>query len=163
VVYLSMHEYPYYPGTGWLDEDGDQAGSGHIINMPFPAGTAGDVYAKAFDRIVVPVLREFDPHWILVSAGYDAHRADPLANFQLVDGDYGRMAGVISGMAPPARTIFFLEGGYDLDAMEGSVAATLRGFAGEEVGGEAPEQSPVRAHQILDLAAQKVAADWTIG
>jgi acetoin utilization deacetylase AcuC-like enzyme len=111
VVYLSLHEFPFYPGTGWLDEDGDQQGSGHIINLPFPGRTGGDVYAEAFERVILPVMREFDPHWVLVSCGFDAHRDDPLADQMLVTADYGRMATAVASVAPASRTIFFLEGG----------------------------------------------------
>ncbi|MBU1493189.1 MAG: histone deacetylase [Actinomycetota bacterium] len=160
VVYLSLHEFPFYPGTGWIDEDGEQAGSGHIINLPFPARTGGDVYAVAMERVILPVIREFDPHWVLVSSGFDAHRNDPLADQMLVDADYGRMAAALASVAPAGRTIFFLEGGYDLQAIEAASAAVLRGTAGLPFGDEPPEESPHRSHQILELVAGKVAADW---
>jgi acetoin utilization deacetylase AcuC-like enzyme len=160
VVYLSMHEFPFYPGTGWLDEDGDQEGSGHIINIPFPAGTGGDVYARAMGRVILPVIKEFDPHWILVSCGFDAHVDDPLADQCLVSADYGRMAEAVASVAPRGRTIFFLEGGYDLAAIETSVAAVLRGTAGLPFGDEAALDSPRRSHQILELVEGKVSAEW---
>ena len=160
VVYLSLHEFPFYPGTGWIDEDGDQDGAGHIINMPMPARTGGDVYAVAFERVIQPVIREFDPHWILVSCGFDAHRADPLADQMLVNADYGRMAAAVAAVAPERRTVFFLEGGYDLAAIEAATAEALRATAGLPFGDEEPVVSPVRSHQILDLVAAKVASDW---
>jgi acetoin utilization deacetylase AcuC-like enzyme len=160
VVYLSLHEYPFYPGTGWLDEDGDQDGSGHIVNMPMPARTGGDIYAEAMERIIQPVIREFDPHWVLVSSGFDAHRDDPLADQMLVNADYGRMAAAVAAVAPASRTIFFLEGGYDLAAIEASTAAALQGTAGDPFESGEPVESPVRSHQILDLVIAKVASDW---
>jgi len=160
VIYLSLHEFPFYPGTGWFDEDGDQDGSGHIVNLPFPARTGGDVYAEAMERVMLPVIREFDPHWVLVSSGFDAHQKDPLADQMLVDADYGRMAAAVASVAPASRTIFFLEGGYDLEAIETSAAAVLRGTAGLPFGDEAPIESPLRSYQILDLVAGKVTADW---
>ena len=160
VVYLSLHEFPFYPGTGWLDEDGDQGGSGHIVNLPFPGRTGGDIYAEAFERVILPVMREFDPHWVLVSCGFDAHRDDPLADQMLVTADYGRMAAAVASVAPAARTIFFLEGGYDLAAIESATAAALQGTAGLPYVEEAPVESPHRSQQILDLVASKVASDW---
>jgi len=162
VVYLSMHEFPFYPGTGWLDEDGDQEGSGHIVNIPFPAGTGGDVYAGAMERLILPVIEEFDPHWILVSCGFDAHRDDQLADQYLVSADYGRMAKAVASVAPRGRTIFFLEGGYDLAAIEASTAAALQGTVGLPFEPEDALESPRRSHQILDLVVGKVVSDWGI-
>jgi len=99
VLYLSMHEFPFYPGTGWIDEDGSGAGLGFNINLPFPAGTAGDAYEEAWMRVVMPVLRSMNPSWVLVSAGYDGHADDPLAHIRLQAQDYGRMAGRLSEIA----------------------------------------------------------------
>lgn len=160
VVYISMHEFPLYPGTGWIDEDGDQAGAGHMVNIPFPAGTAGDAYEAALERVVVPVLRTFTPDWLLVSAGYDAHAADPLADLRLQAEDYARLAGTAARLVPDARTMLFLEGGYDLEAVETSVAATIRGLAGELPSGPAEGGSPERAYRVVDLVAAQVAAIW---
>jgi acetoin utilization deacetylase AcuC-like enzyme len=162
VVYLSLHEFPFYPGTGWMDEDGDQEGAGHIVNLPFPGRTGGDVYAEAFERVILPVMREFDPHWVLVSCGFDAHRDDPLADQMLVTADYGRMAAAVASVAPSARTIFFLEGGYDLAAIQAATSVALRATAGLPYEDEAPIESPHRSHQILDLVATKVAAHWDL-
>jgi acetoin utilization deacetylase AcuC-like enzyme len=160
VVYLSMHEFPFYPGTGWIDEDGDQAGAGHIVNVPLPAGTAGDAYEEAMERVVRPVLKSFTPDWLLISAGFDAHVADPLADLRLTAADYRRMAAVAVGELPAQRTILFLEGGYDLAAIEASVAESIRGVNGE--GPVAPPEgvSPDRAFRIIDLVAAQVAAVW---
>jgi acetoin utilization deacetylase AcuC-like enzyme len=114
----------------------------------------------AFERVIQPVIREFDPHWILVSSGFDAHRDDPLADQMLVNADYGRMAAAVASVAPERRTVFFLEGGYDLAAIEAATAEALRATAGLSFGDEEPVVSPVRSHQILDLVASKVASDW---
>jgi acetoin utilization deacetylase AcuC-like enzyme len=160
VVYLSMHEFPFYPGTGWIDEDGDQKGSGHIVNVPLPAGTAGDAYEQVVERIVMPVLETFDPDWLLVSAGYDAHVADPLADLRLTAEDYGRITATVSRAIPARRTIFFLEGGYDLAAIESSVAATVQGVGGFSPPSITRESSPDRAFRIIDLVAEKVAETW---
>ncbi|MDX1690575.1 MAG: histone deacetylase [Acidimicrobiia bacterium] len=161
VLYVSAHEFPFYPGSGWLTEDGDGAGSGMNVNIPFPASTAGDAYDLAMDDLVMPLLKQFDPDWVLVSAGYDAHASDPLADLRLESPDYGRMAARIAGLAGPSRVVCFLEGGYDLGAIEASVVATVRGL-----GGEVPERgeltSPTRSFQMLELAAERVAESWTL-
>jgi acetoin utilization deacetylase AcuC-like enzyme len=131
VLYVSMHEFPAYPGTGWVDERGERAGEGTVLNLPMPTGTEGDAYRWATRWIILDEVREFGADWVLVSAGYDAHRADPLAGIRLEASDYGVMAHLLTEVIPTNRLLFFLEGGYDLDAMTASVAATLRGVAGE--------------------------------
>lgn len=129
VLYVSLHEFPAYPGSGWLRECGTGEGGGTTLNFPWPTGTDGAPYRLAFDDVILPVLSQFAPDWLLVSAGYDAHVADPLAGLRLVENDYRFMGGRLSTVVKPARTVFFLEGGYDLVALEQSTAATLRGFA----------------------------------
>jgi len=161
VLYISTHEFPFYPGTGWIDEAGKGEGEGFNINIPLPAGTAGDVYEEAWVRIVLPVLQEMQPDWILVSAGFDGHADDPLANVNLREPDYGRMACRLSRLAS-GRLVFFLEGGYELEAISASVAATLDG-----VGGEFPDltgaESPPRARHMVQVALSQAAQHWDIG
>jgi len=157
VLYISIHQFPFYPGTGWIDETGRGPGRGRTINIPFPAGTSGDAYAAAFDRVVVPLLAEFDPARILVSAGYDAHADDPLAGMLLGASDYQRMAASLAACGLPV--IYFLEGGYDLPGVEASVAATLRGASGQPTP-PAPPASPRRAHQTVDLVVEEIAEHW---
>jgi acetoin utilization deacetylase AcuC-like enzyme len=129
VFYVSLHEWPLYPGTGWLDEIGTGAGAGANLNVPFPAGTTGDVYLDALDTLVAPVVDEFRPTWVLVSAGYDAHRADPITGLGLSAGDFADITARVRAYAPKA--VLFLEGGYDLDALRASVAATASTLLGE--------------------------------
>jgi acetoin utilization deacetylase AcuC-like enzyme len=125
VLYVSLHQYPLYPGTGRLDDVGEGAGEGSTINVPLPAGATGDVYLSALDDVVSPVLEAFGPTWLLVSAGYDAHRADPLTGLGLTSGDFADLTDRTLAFAPPGRRIFFLEGGYDLTALADSTAATI--------------------------------------
>ena len=113
VLYLSFHQHPFYPGTGDAHSVGIGDAAGLTVNVPVPAGTAGDVYRYGFQQLVKPVLEQFNPDWLLVSAGYDAHEADPLAELRLLAGDYAFMAAAVAGCAPPGRVVFFLEGGYD--------------------------------------------------
>jgi acetoin utilization deacetylase AcuC-like enzyme len=131
VLYVSLHEWPLYPGTGRLDETGTGAGAGATLNLPLPAGTTGDVYLEALDTVVAPAVQEFAPTWVLVSAGFDAHRADPLTGLGLSSGDFADLTARVAAFAPaPGRLVAFLEGGYDLTALRDSVAATVGTLAG---------------------------------
>jgi acetoin utilization deacetylase AcuC-like enzyme len=126
VLFVSMHQWPMYPGTGRVDETGGPHAVGTTINFPLPAGTRGEMYRRALDEVVADAVEEFAPTWVLVSAGYDAHRADPLAQHALAAGDYAELAAQVASFAPqPGRLALFLEGGYDLDALRDSVAATV--------------------------------------
>lgn len=126
VFYVSLHEWPLYPGTGRLDETGRDRGRGFTCNLPVPAGATGDVYVRALDEVVAPLVDQFQPTWILVSAGYDSHRADPLTGLGLSAGDFALLTRRVADFAPgPGRLVLFLEGGYDLAALQSSVAATL--------------------------------------
>lgn len=161
VLYVSTHQFPFYPGTGWIDEAGKGEGEGFNVNVPIPAGTAGDAYEEAFGRIIVPVLEEMRPDWILVSAGFDGHADDPMANVNLREPDYGRMAGRLAKIAPE-RIIFFLEGGYELDAISTSVTAALDGLAGD-FPGLTGDESPPRAQHMVQVALDQAAKHWDLG
>jgi len=137
VLYVSMHEWPLYPGTGRLDDVGAGRGTGCNVNFPLPAGATGDVYLDAIDTVVAPVADRFDPTWVLISAGFDAHRADPLTGLDLSAGDYADLTARVLALAPARRCIVFLEGGYDLDALRDSTAATVSTLLGAPVRPEA--------------------------
>jgi acetoin utilization deacetylase AcuC-like enzyme len=130
VLYVSTHESPLYPGTGLLRELGDGAGSGANLNLPFPEGTAGDTYRAAFDDVIVPVVERFAPDWLIISAGFDGHRDDPLAGLRLTAGDYADFARRLQSLVPARRVLVVLEGGYDLQALTRSVGATLSSLVG---------------------------------
>jgi acetoin utilization deacetylase AcuC-like enzyme len=133
VLYLSAHQSPFYPGTGWAEEVGEGEGRGLTVNVPLPAGSGEEAYAAAFAGVFLPVLREFGPGLIIVSAGYDAHTADPLGGMSLETASFGRFAAALAslvrevGAAPLALV---LEGGYNLAALTEGVAATIRGVEG---------------------------------
>jgi acetoin utilization deacetylase AcuC-like enzyme len=124
VLFVSLHEYPLYPGTGWLDEVGKGDGFGTTLNVPLPGGATGDVYLDALDRVVLPVVERFAPTWLLVSAGYDAHAADPLTDLGLRAGDYADVLARLLPVVPAGRRMLMLEGGYDLDALSACAAVT---------------------------------------
>jgi acetoin utilization deacetylase AcuC-like enzyme len=128
VLYVSLHQYGagFYPGTGALGDVGGPGALGTNLNLPFPAGATGDVYLRALDEVVAPAVIRFDPTWVLVSAGFDAHRDDPLTRLGLSAGDFADIALRVAAYAPrPGRLVLFLEGGYDLDALTSSVGASL--------------------------------------
>jgi acetoin utilization deacetylase AcuC-like enzyme len=131
VLYASFHEWPAYPGTGRATETGGAGAPGLTLNVPLPAGATGDVALRAFDELVLPAASAFAPTWILISAGYDAHRDDPLAGLAWSAGDYTALTMRAMTLAPlPGRTIAVLEGGYDLDALARSVEATANALGG---------------------------------
>ncbi len=129
VLYVSLHHSPFYPGTGRIQEVGRGLGIGATVNVPLGRGSDGSVYRGAFSRIVLPVLDQFGPDWLLVSAGFDGHVSDPLGGMALVADDYGAMAAALGEAMQRTNTVFYLEGGYDLRAMRDSVGATLDGYA----------------------------------
>ena len=123
VLYVSLHQYPFYPGTGAASERGREAGAGATLNIPLPAGTGGDRYRAEFVGKVVPALREFAPGLLIISAGFDAHRDDPLADMRLTDASFGEFTRLVAGIAP---TVSVLEGGYNLAALAQSAEQHLR-------------------------------------
>jgi acetoin utilization deacetylase AcuC-like enzyme len=131
VAYVSMHEFPLYPGTGRLDDVGEGVASGLTVNFPFPAGTTGDSYRAAVDDVVAPLAEAFRPTWLLISAGFDAHRRDPLTGLGLTSGDYADVTASVCELVPPGRRVAFLEGGYDLQALADSSAACVAALVGE--------------------------------
>ncbi len=139
VLYVSTHQWPLFPGSGAAHEVGGPDALGLTVNIPLPAGTTGDVVRRAIDEVAQPVIEEFAPTWVLVSAGFDAHRADPLAELALSSGDFAQLGQTVASFAPRAgRLVLFLEGGYDLGALRRSVAATLSALLGGAAGTEAP-------------------------
>ena len=128
VLYISTHESPFYPGTGNLDETGKGEAKGTTVNIPLPAGCGDAEYVTAFEQIIVPAVRRFNPQLILVSAGYDTHWADGLAMMQVSVSGFAQMVKIIKGLADElcsGRLVLTLEGGYNLTALAASVKATF--------------------------------------
>ncbi len=132
VLYASLHQWPFYPGTGALEERGAGEGEGWTVNLPLPAGATGDVALAALDQVVTPVVEAFAPTWLLVSAGFDAHRADPLTGLALSGGDFADLTRRVLEYAPPGRRVLFLEGGYDLEALAASAGACVAALVGRD-------------------------------
>ncbi len=128
VLYVSTHQYPFYPGTGAPGEIGSGSGAGYTLNVPMPAGAGDSEYLAAFRDLVVPVAREFAPEFVLVSAGFDAHESDPLASICLGTGTFGALTDAMSNLADECasgRLLLLLEGGYDLAALAESVTTSV--------------------------------------
>jgi acetoin utilization deacetylase AcuC-like enzyme len=134
VFYASTHQYPFYPGTGAASETGRGAGAGATLNVPLPAGTGDEGYAEAIEGRVLPALRRFAPDVLVVSAGFDAWRGDPLGGMRVsLDGfaAWGRALAALAGEVARGRVLAVLEGGYDLAALPDLVAAHLEGLAAD--------------------------------
>jgi acetoin utilization deacetylase AcuC-like enzyme len=135
VLYVSTHEYPFYPGTGAAGETGAGEGRGFNINIPMPHGCGDTEYLRAFEQVVAPAVRRFRPQLLLVSAGYDAHFADDIAGQRLSVDGYGAIVSIVRGMAADlcdGRLVAALEGGYHLTALPWSVRRTIEIMHGEE-------------------------------
>jgi acetoin utilization deacetylase AcuC-like enzyme len=120
VLYISTHQYPYYPGTGAADEIGHGAGAGFTVNLPLAAGAVSEDFEVAFSDVVLPVLRQFEPDLVMISAGFDAHADDPLGGLRLTTDVFGAMTMALRGIAEECclgRIVAVTEGGYDLVAL----------------------------------------------
>jgi acetoin utilization deacetylase AcuC-like enzyme len=148
VLFVSLHQWPLYPGTGAVTELGAGDGRGRTVNLPLSPGAGDNVYASAFARVVAPLTAEFDPTLVLFSAGFDAHAADPLGEMQVSADGYGAMVRAVLA-ALPSRDVpvgMVLEGGYDLAALEASLASALDALTDESSASTAPAAEPAARH-----------------
>lgn len=164
VLYISLHQYPFYPGSGALGDIGTGQGLGFTVNLPFSAGCGDGDYLAAFDRIVMPIARHFAPQAVLISAGFDAHARDPLAQMKLTEAAFGAMTRRVKRLAAECcqgRLVLALEGGYDLQALAACGKTVL-----EELGREADEPlaeaAPDRAAPMLERARATHCALWPL-
>jgi acetoin utilization deacetylase AcuC-like enzyme len=164
VLFVSLHQWPFYPGTGAPDEIGEGPGAGFTANLALPAGQGPETYAYAFTRVVLPLLDRFGADLVLVSAGFDAHARDPLAQMELDAATYAGMASALLEHAQRAghgRVGFLLEGGYDLVALRESVAAVARAARGERTG--LSEDAPSTAGRAaVERTRRALAPYWQI-
>jgi acetoin utilization deacetylase AcuC-like enzyme len=131
VFYISLHQYPFYPGTGSSDEKGTGKGYGFTLNFPMPAGSDDEDYLKVFGEEIVPALEKFQPEFIIISAGFDAHRDDPLAGMNLTEEAFHKMTKLTNEVARKfsnSKILSVLEGGYNLKALALSVESHLKGL-----------------------------------
>jgi len=152
VLFISTHQFPFYPGSGAVNETGVDPGAGFTLNIPLPAGCADPEYLQVFQEIVVPAAERFQPDWILVSAGFDPHRRDPLGGMGVTEEGFAAMARQLLTLAEKfagARIAFLLEGGYDLAGLKNSVAAVLDVM--HRSGGPAAANLTLRESRIAPL------------
>mgnify|MGYP001249937812 FL=1 len=157
VLYVSVHQSPFYPFEGMAGEVGEGDGAGTVLNVPLPAFTAGDVYRRAYEELVIPALTAFRPDWILVSCGFDAHAQDPLAELRLVEADYAFLASALPNSVPADRRVVFPGLDKPLPSIRGSRAAVARALVGEvSLSDPSPYQSPPDAHRVVERVASVV-------
>jgi acetoin utilization deacetylase AcuC-like enzyme len=128
VFYVSIHQYPHYPGTGAAGGKGEGPGAGFTLNIPLEPGAGDDKYCRLFDTVILPLLEQYQPQMILVSAGFDGHRRDPLGGMDLTGAGYSSMAKRLcdlSGRYSDGRVVVLLEGGYDLAGLTEGVGAVV--------------------------------------
>ena len=128
VLYISTHQYPFYPGTGNIEEIGFGEAKGTTINIPLPSGCGDNEYLSVFEQIIVPAVKRFNPQFMLISAGYDPHWADELALMQVSTSSFAQIAKITQELSAELcnnRLVFILEGGYNLNALATSVKATF--------------------------------------
>jgi acetoin utilization deacetylase AcuC-like enzyme len=138
VLYMSLHQFPFYPGSGLLEEVGLGAGAGYTVNLPLPASFGDDEYLRAFDDLLMPIARQFKPEFILISSGFDCHFRDPLGGMRVTEGGFLAMARRMKRLAAECcggRLVAVLEGGYDLKALADSGREVI-----DELGREDDEQ-----------------------
>lgn len=165
VLYFSTHQYPHYPGTGWLDEAGEGDGEGFNINVPLPSGTGDDGFIAAFQEILVPAALEFKPDTILISAGQDANEGDGLAGMRMSVNGFAVLASIVNSIARKTcdgKVAAVLEGGYDLDLLSRSVAAVIDVFMGCEPEWKEPANIAPRVRQRLDEIKKVQSGYWHI-
>ena len=128
-MFISLHQFPHYPGSGDKSETGIGAGEGATINCPMSPGLGDEHYREAFENIIIPKAKAFNPDFVLISAGFDAHQADPLGSINLTEDSYSWMTKAVMELADQCcegRLVSVLEGGYDLNALAESVTEHVR-------------------------------------
>lgn len=164
ILYVSTHQYPFYPGTGADDESGKGDGTGFTVNVPFPAGCGDADYIDAFRRVVVPIAQRYAPQFVLLSAGFDAHVRDPLGGMQVTEDGFRAMARMmleVAGESAQGRCAAILEGGYDLQAICSSAGAVLDEMRGVGKPLIAP-QAAARVPALIDHVRKLQQSYWRI-
>ena len=167
VLFISSHQFPYYPGTGAADETGKEAGSGFTVNLPLAAGATDADYEVAYSRIAIPILRQFRPELILISAGFDAYMDDPLGGMRLTASYFGRLTATIAAVANDCcsgRVVAITEGGYDLKGLADSLREVTRALNGDASLDDfaAPTGATPRADDALQAVTPQVSKYWTL-
>ena len=164
VLYVSTHQYPYYPGTGWYDEVGAGDGKGYTVNIPFSYGMHDADYLHAFTEIVGPVSRQFKPEIVLVSAGFDIHGSDPLGGMAVTERGFAGMTKMLMDIAAECcggKMLLTLEGGYDVAALANSVRAVLLEMKGTPVYiADEGDEASAAGKQAVSAAKEAIKPYW---
>jgi len=165
VLYLSIHQYPCYPGTGHSNDIGMGKGEGYNVNLPIPPGSGDTEMKYCFVKVIMPVLEQYNPEILLVSAGYDAHKRDPLAWLNWTTASYTWMSALLDKFCRERDIpmFAFLEGGYDFQALSESVKETIQGFIGEGVA-EEPDLSYTSqgVRMVTDMTIKALGSRWNL-
>jgi len=166
VLYVSTHQYPYYPGTGAAGEIGTGLGEGFTVNLPMEAGSIDADFDHVFERVVLPAVRQFEPDLLLVSAGFDAHERDPLGGMRVTTPAFAAMTKALRQVADECcrgRIACVLEGGYDLEALAASIDAAIEVLSGPagEPRWPASGISSVRGRAAAEAATSALTSLWT--
>ena len=167
VLFISSHQFPFYPGTGAANETGSGAGTGFTVNLPLDAGATDADYYRVYAAAALPVLRQFKPALILVSAGFDAHLDDPLGGMRVTAQEFGRLAAMIASVADECcdgRVVAVTEGGYHLKALAASLRTTIAALAVETRLADmpAPDGASPRGDACLAAVLPHLRRYWTI-
>jgi acetoin utilization deacetylase AcuC-like enzyme len=167
VLFVSSHQFPFYPGTGEAGAIGTGTGLGFTVNLPVEAGGTDADFEKLYSTVVAPVLRQFGPQLILISAGFDAHADDPLGGMRLSTEQLGRLTALIASVATDlcdGRVVAITEGGYDLQALAGCLRIVTRVLGGEtsSAGVPAPQGTTARADTTLAAVRPHLTKYWKI-
>jgi acetoin utilization deacetylase AcuC-like enzyme len=159
VLFVSIHQWPLYPGTGPASDTGSGEGAGYTVNLPVPPGSGDDLYRSLVDHVVIPLGRAFEPQLVLISAGFDAHREDPLADCDLTEEGFAAMAASVRrlGQELDAPVGAVLEGGYALGPLARSVAATLEAMG---PAAQAPVDGAVDVTPLAREALARLEPSW---
>jgi acetoin utilization deacetylase AcuC-like enzyme len=159
VLFASIHQSPLYPGTGALADVGSGPGEGYTINLPVAAGSGEDLWLALIERVVIPAAQAFEPDLVLVSAGFDAHRDDPLAGCLLESASFAEMARQVRDLAGQREVPLgmVLEGGYEPAALADSVERTLAA-----VGGNEPARSTAAEPPLSSEAVERIGRYWPV-
>ena len=165
VLFISSHQYPYYPGTGAAGDIGTGAGAGFTVNLPLSAGATDADYELVYTKVALPILKQFRPELILISAGFDAHMNDPLAGMRVTSSYFGHLTAAIAAVADECckgRLVAVTEGGYDLAALAESLRASIHALEGDTKGFAAPTGDAPRGDATIKAVHPHLADRWKL-
>jgi acetoin utilization deacetylase AcuC-like enzyme len=164
VLYLSSHQYPFFPGSGTIDEVGWEKGEGYTLNIPLSTGYGDGDYFTLYKQIIAPAIREFAPDLLLISVGFDTHRADPIGGMEVTEQGYIALLSLLQTVADECcggKFLAVLEGGYDVEAETASVKACLNYLAGEKKNFDLEPEQPERVAKIIEQVGAVQGRYWS--